>query len=106
MPSSSSSSSSYTSSSSSSENENKVDCKTTIRKIFAHYKKPRVSHTIGKTTDKNIIMIETKNTVVKYAKEQIAAKNNIHTYQQLIKNVTTNHGAKSKYKEFKKYNNK
>ena len=45
-------------------------------------------------------MIEANNTLVKYAKEQIAAKNNINTYQQLIKKVTTNHGAKSKYKEF------
>ena len=39
--------------------------------------------------------------MIKYATEHIAAKNNIRTYQQLIKNTMTNHGAKSKYKEFK-----
>ena len=45
-------------------------------------------------------MLEKKNTLIKYAREQIAAKQNIQIYQQLIINITTNHGAKHKYKDF------
>ena len=56
-----------------------------------------MSHIISKAIDRHVITIEYKNTLIKYAEEQIAAKNNIYTYQQLIKSIMTNHGATAKY---------
>ena len=60
-------------------------------------------HTKKRIDSENIldIKIEKKNTLTKYAKEQIATNpEHKKIYQQLLLNISTNHGAKSKYKEF------
>ena len=50
----------------------------------------------------NIIQTQTKNILIKFAREQIKLDNKDKlNYQTLIKNIRTNHGAKAKYKNFK-----
>ena len=54
------------------------------------------------TDTPKLIQTQSKNLLIKYAREQIKLNNeNKITYQFLIKNITTNHGIKSKYKDFK-----
>ena len=57
-------------------------------------------HTQNKNETK-LINTQNRNTLIKFAREHIAT-NTKHktTYQQLLINISTNHGAKAKYKEF------
>ena len=50
----------------------------------------------------NIINTQNRNTLIKFAREQIAT-NPLHklTYQKLLLNISTNHGAKAKYQQYK-----
>jgi len=62
------------------------------------------TRTLTKNIDKKyqVIDLQKKNTLAKFAREQIAT-NPKHktTYQNLLINISTNHGAKARYKEYK-----
>ena len=71
-------------------------CMYNIKQLLKHRnKKPIEQH-------KTPILIEKKSTLIKFAREQIATNPKYkNTYQLLLLNMSTNHGAKSRYKEFR-----